>query len=90
MGCDRDICVINEYNGIGCDECGYNVLCDTAVQREQDAYDSGYIAALKEVLTMIEEVAYEEDELAEWTKAKLWHTVMRERTQALGEENNTE
>ena len=60
-------------------------IFEPAVQREQDAYDSGYISALKEVLTMTEEVAYEEDEFAEWTKTKSWHTVMRERVKALTE-----
>lgn len=83
MSCDRDICATNEYNGIGCDECC--VSYDTAAQREQDAYDSGYSKAIEDVLGIIEDIAYEEDEFAEWTKTKSWHTVMRERVKALKE-----
>ena len=52
MSCDRNICATNEYNGIGCDECC--VSYDTAVQREQDAYDSGFGKAIEDVLEIID------------------------------------
>lgn len=73
MSCDRDICATNEYNGIGCDECGCN---DTAVQREQDAYDSGFAKAIERMLDLIDEVSDEwlEDN-CEWD----WHGEMKKR-----------
>lgn len=57
MSCDRDICATNEYNGIGCDECC--VSYDTAVQREQDAYDSGFGKAIESVLEIIDEIEHD-------------------------------
>lgn len=61
MSCDRNICATNEYNGIGCDECC--VSYDTAVQREQDAYDSGFAKAIEGALEIIKDYdLYKSDE----------------------------
>lgn len=60
MSCDRDICATNEYNGIGCDECC--VSYDTAVRREQDAYDSGFGKAIEDAIEVISRsLAFAED-----------------------------
>ena len=69
MSCDRDICATNEYNGIGCDECC--VSYDTAVQREQDAYDSGFAKAIECVLELIDS---EIQTVADGATMAFWHT----------------
>lgn len=85
MSCDRDICATNEYNGIGCQECC--VSYDTAVQREQDAYDSGFAKAIDRMLGIIDEVSDEwlEDN-CEWD----WHGEMKKRVSALKEGGDKE
>lgn len=78
MSCDRDICATNEYNGIGCDECC--VSYDTAVQREQDAYDSGFGKAIECVLEIIDTV---NDDLVFGTRAKGVALSIKEKVLAL-------
>lgn len=78
MSCDRDICATNEYNGIGCDECC--VSYDTAVQREQDAYDSGFGKAIEDVLEIIDTV---NDDLVFGTRAKGVALSIKEKVLAL-------
>lgn len=80
MSCDRDICATNEYNGIGCDECC--VSYDTAAQREQDAYDSGFGKAIDRMLEIIDTV---NDDLVFGTRAKGVALSIKEKVLALKE-----
>lgn len=46
--CDRNICMANEYNGIGCDECEVQEPTDENLHREREqAYMQGYEDACK-------------------------------------------
>lgn len=56
MCCDRNPCEADEHNG---DECC--VPYDTAVQREQDAFDSGFGKAIDRVLEIVEGEASDPD-----------------------------
>ena len=60
MSCDRDICATNEYNGIGCDECGcnvpYNMTKDELISKLRQAKSkNAYILA--EEVALMEEAA---------------------------------
>lgn len=78
MSCDINVCATGRYTGIRYNES--NVPYYTAVQREQDAYDSGFGKAIDCVLEIIDTV---NDDLVFGTRAKGVALSIKEKVLAL-------
>ena len=93
LGCDRNLCTTNEYNGIGCEDCpaqapaGYDAPISETV--ELTMFDkgrwAGYKAAVKEILKIIDEV-YSQAAEEGYDEFGAVVDQMRHRIQALAEE----